>query len=72
VHNKNALAKTSELSFIVKHFTLLAFAFFASILFKGMGFISTTQIPLTILLAFISLEWVYYQHKSLQGHKLNQ
>lgn len=71
MQNKKASAKASELSFFVRHIALLAFALVAGVIFSSMGFINTSQIPITVLLAFISLEWVYFQHKNARPDKLN-
>jgi len=65
VDNKKALAKAGEMG-IFKHIALLVFSFVASFIFNSMGFITATQIPLCMPIAFISVEWVCLQHKNEQ------
>ena len=59
--NWKAILKPADRASILKHTGLLAYAFIASILFKSLGFIPSHQVPVTMLIAFVSPEWMFFQ-----------
>lgn len=68
MHNKKRLVKSGELASLFRHIGLLAFALIAVLIFNTLGFIYHEQIPLTLLFTFISVEWVYFQHRQASRH----
>ena len=61
MQNWKSFLKPGDWAIVIKHATLLTFAFSASLVFCMMGFINHHQIPVAILITFLSVELMQFQ-----------